>query len=258
VAQIRDCLIEGRRRPLTSFRDDPALALFDREFERTKDALLLRNVGLPPRLWRPLLERHGAAIRRLRRVHGRFERVRSARGPVAVADGLTWNAVFSTRDLLRELPAHFLRDYRLLDPAELIAIAASNYATAADRRITAHRAREARELQRAYLELIETAARCGGISVPLLLTEVAGRSAVINRYDRVTGDAALHVARRLLRQRKRLGAQRLTELVERFVELQTLIPERKHSARAREDDDPDVRRVLGFAAEVVEELRYGL
>ena len=258
MAQIRDYLIEGRRHALASYRGDPILALFDREFERTKDALLLRNIGFPPRLWRALLEQGASSIRRFRRVHARFERVRSAHGPVAVADGLTWNAVFSTRDLLRELPAHFLRDYRLLDPAELVEIAASNYATATDRRVTTHRAREARELQRAYLALIESAAAIGDMSVPLLLTEVAGRAAVINRYDRVTGDAALHTARRLVLQRKRLGAQRLTELVERFVELQTLIPERKCAVGAREDDHPEVRRLLGFAAGVVEELRYGV
>ena len=49
-AQIRDFLLTGRKRPLTSFRTDPILALFDQEFAGTKDRLLLRQLGLAPSL----------------------------------------------------------------------------------------------------------------------------------------------------------------------------------------------------------------
>jgi len=258
IAQIRDYLIRGERPALAGLRGDPILSLFDREFERTKNDLLLRNVGFRRELRERLLEREAGSVARFRRVHGQFERARSARGPTAVSDGLNWNAVFSTRDLLRELPQRYLRDYRPLGGGEFIAIAASSYASAADRRVTAYRARRAREFQRRYLELIEAAAGLAGRSVPLLLTELAGRSAVINRYDRITGDGALYAARRLMRCRKRLGAQRLTELIDRFVELQTLIPEKKTARAARGDDHPDVKRVLDYLIELVGELRHGL
>jgi len=44
-AQIRDLLIEGRKPTLGSLTHDPVLETFDREFDRTKDELLLRDVG---------------------------------------------------------------------------------------------------------------------------------------------------------------------------------------------------------------------
>jgi hypothetical protein len=191
-------------------------------------------------------------------VHAYFERARSARGPRKVEDGLTWNAIFSTRDLLRELPERYLREYRLLSGEEFLDIAVSSYASKQDRRLTGHRERRAREFQRTYLELIGKGAELAGTTVPLMLTEIAGRSAVINRYDRITGDSALYAAQRLMRNRKRLTNQQLVETIDRFVELQTLIPEHKTPQTARSGDHPDVKKVLDSLISVVSELRHGL
>ena len=102
---------------------------------------------------------------------------------------------------------------------EILEIALSSYASREDRRPTPHRRRMALEFQQAWMALAEHAAAIVGQSVPLLLTEIAGRSTVINRYDRITGDAALYAAQRLIRHRKRLSSQNLHRVIERFVEL---------------------------------------
>jgi hypothetical protein len=135
---------------------------------------------------------------------------------VAVPDGITWNAVYSTRDLLRELPRVYARDARPVAPEVLLALAASSYASRDDRRTTPARLKRARELQDAYLALARRAARLSGRPLRRVLADVAGRSASINGYARVTGDAITHAARRLARGRKRLGPTATWEVVKRF------------------------------------------
>lgn len=257
-AQIRDFLIRGRKPTLASLSRDPVLRLFDAEFVRTRDRLLLRNIGFPADLQSTLLRRDAALIRRFSRAHAHFEHARARRGPVKVADGLSWNAIFSTRDLLRELPERLLADYRLLPTEEFLEIGLSSYASRVDRRPTAHRRRVAGEFQRAYIALIERAARHSGRAVPLLLTEVAQRSAVINRFDRITGDAALYAARSLIRNRRRLSSEELHLVIERFLDHQTRVPERNPGGRAWQVGPPDAKRLFDGLIEIVTELRHGL
>jgi hypothetical protein len=133
-----------------------------------------------------------------------------------VPDGITWNAVYSTRDLLRELPRIYARDARPISPDVLLSLAASSYASRDDRRPTPTRLSHARELQDAYLALVRRAARLSGRPLRRVLADVAARSAAINGYARVTGDAITHAARRLARGRKRLGPTATWEIVKRF------------------------------------------
>jgi len=258
--QIRDALEHGRKRPLAAFRRDPVLALFDEEFERTKNRLLLRKLGFPPALEALLLERTLPELLRYRRVHEQFERARSARGPVKVADGLSWNAIYCVRDLLRELPAHFARETRWLDAEELLAIACSSYASRRDRRATPSRARRARELQRAYIALVRAAAACVALPMPVVLAELARRSAVINRADRITGDAIDHATDRILRRRRSLSRETLHALIVRFIERQDRSP---LPAGAWEEEPPPappskLRRLLDGLTTLVRDFREGL
>ena len=203
-AQIRDALIKGRRTPLSAFRQDPVLRLFDEEFERTKQRLFVHKVGFDPALQSQLLACAEPELARLRRAHAWFERARSSRGPHRVPDGLSWNAIYCARDLLRELPARLLATGRPLGGAEILRIAASSYASRRDRTVTPHRARMAREFQRAYCDLVTIAAQRSGQSEVEVLRTVARRSATINRYDRITGDSIDFITARLIRKRKKL------------------------------------------------------
>ncbi len=256
-AQIRDYLITGRKRPLRAFARDPVLRRFDREFEREKDRLLLRNIGFGPRTVRLLADDARPAVRAFARVHAYFERCRSARGPRRVEDGISWNAVFSTRDMLRELPPRVLEAGGAIPPLELLALGFSTYASPRDRRTSAHRRRMAGRFQRTYLALIERAARASRRSVPLVIAEVAARSAIQNRFDRITGDAVVYAADLLVRRRRALGPDGVWAVVERFVRHQTLVPELRvpgSPARLRASARRAFDEILGILAE----CRHGL
>jgi hypothetical protein len=258
-AQIRDYLITGRKRPLAAYANDPSLRRFDREFEAESRRLLLRRIGLPDAVAARLLARQRARIERFRRAHAWFERARSARGPCAVPDGLSWNAIYSSRDLLRELP----RRYRAGGPtpipaAELLAIATSSYASRADRALTPQRRRMASELQRAYLALLAAGARTGRMPLATLLERVEQRSAVINRRDRITGDAVEYATERLVRSRRSLGREATHQVMEALVGHQDRRVRPGANGAQPQPVSPAARRVLSSLLEVVAEYRHGL
>jgi uncharacterized protein YdiU (UPF0061 family) len=257
-AQVRDFLIEGVKRPLRSYRRDPVLETFDAAYTETRDRLLLRNIGLSEGQQAGLLERRPDLVRRFDRVHTHFEHAQSARGPLKVSDGISWNAIFSTRDLLRELPLHFLESDDRMTPRELIDLAASNYASRRDRRLAPYRVRMASEFQRAWLALVEDAARAEGRPVALVIGDVAERSATINRYARITGDAISYAAGRLTRERGRLGREGLRAVIERFVGEQATPPPGAPDAPRHPVRCPNARRIFDGLLEAVEEMRHGL
>ncbi len=256
-AQIRDFVSTGRKRPITSFRRDPVLRIFDAEFAATKTRLFLHKLGLRPETGAWLARTHAPALARLRRAYSHFERARSARGPRKASDGLTWNAVFSMRDLLRELSRHFEHGGVRLPARDLIALASSSYATARDRACSPTRARRARELQAGYLALLHAAARHERRPLGEFLAEVARRSAVINRRERITGDGVEYATDRLLRHRRRLGRGGVMRVIAEFVNHQDLNPSTAGSEGAN-PPSRDVRRVLDSLIAVVAELRHGL
>lgn len=256
-AQIRDFLVTGRKRPLAAFDRDPILALFDQEFARTRDRLLLLHLGLPPELALRVQREEPERLRRFARAHDGFERARSSRGRVKVADGLSWNAVYSTRDLLRELPVRLLADPRGANPDEALAIGLSRYASRADRRTTPARRRRARALVASHRALLEAAARLAGVPLAALLGTVVARAAVVNRAERITGDGIDYAAARLLRARRKLSTAEFHDLVGRFFDAEDLRPEAARRARPGRAT-PRVERVLASMRRAVRELREGL
>jgi hypothetical protein len=234
------------------------LRVFDQSFSLWRDRLLLRNAGFPPHTVEILLRQERRLVRRFDRAHAYFERARSTRGPVPVPDGLTWNAIFSTRDLLRELPRHYLEYGRPVPLGTFLQIGLSTYASRRDRKPSRRRREQATAFQHAFLALVRAAARRTGSSFEEVLADVARRSAKINRFARLTGDGAVWAARKLLLLRRRLPAHRFHELIERFLDDQVLIPERRPAARAAAPEAPDLKRALTRLLAVLESNRHGL
>ena len=257
-AQIRDLMIVGEKPILGSLSGDPVLEIFDREFDRTKDRLLLRDVGFDSAARDLLLARARPTLHAFAAAHAYFEHARAARGPRKVADGISWNAIFSTRDLLRELPGRFLDQGDPLSTREFLDIGLSDYASMRDRRVTSHRKRRVAQFQRAYTDLIEAAARVTKRSVPLVLGDVAARSAILNRHDRITGDGILRAATRLVRNRRRLGCDGIHEVVAGFAAYQTRLPEQKTPRATLGSADRDSGRVLDVIIDLAAHCRHSL
>lgn len=231
--QIRELLLRGTAPSLTSLRRDPVLALFDREFERERRRLLLHQMGFEEADSLHLLQHSPALVDSLLGLHRSLEKQRSSRGRRRVADGLSWDAVYCMRDVLRELPARLApaaAGVRPEIPAEAFyEIALSNYASRRDRRTTPARRQRARAYQRAYLAVCEKVAHRRHVPVGEVLAEIAPRARIRNPYARMTGDGLTHAAQRLATRRRNLAAVETYHLIEAFADSQ----DRRENGSAR-------------------------
>lgn len=235
-AQLRDLLLTGSPTPLADLADDETLALFDEEFATHRRRLLLEQIGFDEACIRRLVRREPEAVDRLLALHRRLERRRSSRGPHRVPDGLSWNAVYCMRDVLRELPG-MLRDAlpergradratrdRLVSPEAFYDVALSAYASRRDRAPSPYRRRLARDYQRRYLALVDLARRAAGHSRRRALTDLSTTAAQRNPFARMTGDGLTHATRRIATNRNRLRAEEIHWLVQAFADDQQRAP----------------------------------
>lgn len=259
-AQIADYLATGTKRNIKHYGSDAALALFDQVFDHTKDELLVRRLGLPPAVCSKVLAnkklRHLA--RQVRVGLEYFERVKSVRGKYEVSDGITWDAVFCVRDVLREWPRRCMAGAAELPAAEFLALMRSAYATEMDLRVTAYRTRKVREFQRAYAALLRATARAVGKSERTLLRSMAARSAVLNRHERVTGDAIIWIAKKISGTSRTMSSAERQRLVESFIAAQVLQPEHQKRGKRQQRSPSHPHPLYQEMLELVREHRDGI
>ena len=223
--QIRELLLTGERPALSTLRNDPVLKHFDREFEIHKRRLFLRQIGFDETTAEKIRTAAPKSLELLLRLHNRLERTRSSVGRRAVADGLSWNAVYCMRDMLRELPSRFLGSTResvvaRLSPKDFYAIALSDYASRKDKALTPYRRRLAASYQRAYLDLMSWVGQRQRSSLRSVLEEIGPRATQRNPYARMTGDGLTHATRRLTTNRRRLAPEETYRLIQAFADSQ--------------------------------------
>jgi uncharacterized protein YdiU (UPF0061 family) len=255
-AQIRDLLLHGHSTPLAKLREDPVLETFDAHFAIEKRRLFLHKLGLDPEEYQALPLQPSEPLRRLMTLHGRFEKCRSSSGPHPVPDGLSWNAVYCMRDVVRELPQRLLetldRGRRQISSEAFLEIAISDFASHEDRAATAYRRRTASLYQRAYLEVLEEIAVTQERGLQQLLSAVAPRAAARNPYARMTGDGLAHATRRLANARDRLTPEETYRLIDAFVRSQDL------SARTRDAAGPSQTDTMATERPLVRRLHAAL
>lgn len=258
--QIRELLLTGERPALATLSDDPVLARFDAEFESTRRRLFLRQIGLDERDARALERKRPDALERLLVLHHRLERRRSSRGEHKVPDGLSWNAIYCMRDVLRELPdalhARQSEDDPRIDADAFYELALSAFASRADRRTTADRRRMALDYQRAYLDLIDAVGARRRRSRRWVLAQISPRARARNPYARMTGDGLTHATRRLSVNRRRLRAEESHRLVQAFADFQ----QRDDAPPPPDfsDERPLLRRLLGDLISLTRDFRESL
>lgn len=234
-AQLTDFLMTGKRRPLRDYRRHPILAEFDRVYQQYRDQLLLWRLGydwdqIETILAQPTFR---TALREFTASFRYFEHTQSTYGTYEVTDGITSDAVFCMRDVLRELPRRLLAGEQELSATDFIRIAGSRYARPEDLRLFPYRRRRIRLLQRQYQRLYQLAARYTDAGEPDVLQGLETRSSLINRYERVTGDALIAVTNIMARVWRDFGANEMLRVFRHFLQQQILNPDYPH---------PDVHR----------------
>jgi hypothetical protein len=260
-AQLTDFLIKKKKRRLTDFKNHSSLTSFESHFEEAKYKNLLHKMGFKKKYAEELYAKHLNDLRVFRRVFTWFERAKSQRGLYKVADGITRDAIFCMRDILRELPQMYLTRGELLSNEEFIEIIRSSYARKSDLNLTPMMRKQIKKFQISYLNLIDLAAHQQKRDRQQVLLDVTMRSSIINKYDRVTGDSISHVVTKVSRCRPRLQYDELYKLLREFAHYQTFDPEavqKLKNPEASEEITSRQRNLLRGITDIVRDCREGL
>lgn len=254
-AQIVDFLQTGERKPLKDFAHTKWSEEFDRLFELSKLKNLLYKVGFKKETRDSLIEKHAKLVDDFQKVFSYFERAKSVAGPKEVNDGITWDAIFCMRDILRELPQIYMSRGESISREEFIEILKSSYALEEDLELSSYRKKKVDEFQDLYWQLVKSAASINKSTLNTVLLDLTMRSSIINKYDRVTGDSITTITNMLMEKIEKMAPERLYRLLHNFSEYQNLDPDSDKNLDKNQWRKSQLMR--GFL-KVVREYREGL
>ncbi|MBN4054556.1 YdiU family protein [Nitrospira defluvii] len=261
-AQAVDFLLTGKKKPIKKFRIDRSVKDFDRCFKEYKEKSLLYRMGFERSQVEAFFPDHEfqKMLRAFMKEFSYFERVQSSNGVYKITDGVCSDAVFCMRDVLRELPMRYLQGDAIVADDDFIEILKSKYAKNRDARLYGSRKRKIRRFQHDYKQLIHRAAELAGKSIHDILKLISERSTLINRYERVTGDAVIRVADKMIKVNKNFGANEMVRIFRNFVEAEILVPEYfdKNSVRSLPLKKTKSKKALRSMTEIVKKSRWGI
>lgn len=105
-AQIVDYLNTGKKKRIDTFKNHECIKEFNSTFGQVKDELLLYKIGFDKDTADAFLRNKKAVedLRIFRKTFSYFEAAISSKGKYNISDGITCDAIFCMRDILRELP----------------------------------------------------------------------------------------------------------------------------------------------------------
>jgi hypothetical protein len=261
-AQIVDFLITKKKKNIKTFSKHKIMKVFDQVFERAKDVFVLYKIGFDESLQQKLLNEKSNLkdIRAFRKVYSYFEMANSREGLYKVEDGITRDAIFCVRDIMRELPGFYLSNNRIMEPKDFIEILKSNYACEEDIALSQSRKAKIIQFQKLYWKLVKKAATLSRKSTKKILSYMAGRSALINRYERVTGDSIIGVTSKVVRGGKSMNSKGLHDMFVGFVEEQILRPEyfERSDRSNRRLRNKKAKKILDTMLKIVKDYREGI
>ena len=267
-SQITDFLITGKKRPIAEFANDRVLRMFQAIYDRSKMESFLYRIGFNTNQIFSLLNNKNniKLINSFQKTCFYFENSKSVRGSYKVQDGITWDAIFSLRDILREYP-EYLKGVEHTQHAEkemcakqFMGIIKSAYVMKVDLELTPGRKRRIRMFQNLYVSLVDKVAALTDSDRLSVLDQISSRSGMINRYERVTGDSVLYIADKLISIRKKVSRNDINKIMAAFIEEHVLYPEYYDAGVAgrKFSLSHQTNKVLEALNKIVEDCRDGI
>jgi len=256
-AQIVDYLLTGKYQPVTEYKHSAALSLFDKKFQQTKLRRLLWKIGITDEQIEKLAKDKKSLelCEKFQSKYRFFEKAVSKRKAYKVADGITRDAIFCMRDFLREFPQFYQNNIRIMNESEFIELVASSYASRLDRVAFRKKSVQIKNFQKLYLTMLSHIVETVDITEADLFTQIIERSSIINRYEKMTGNAIINVADRLVKNRTKMSASEVQSLIKTLVSEQTIQPNefkvKSHTIRKSEQ----VKKLLKWSNKIMENHR---
>ena len=241
----------GTKQNLNSFNSHKVLDDFESHFEFQKNRNLLYKMGFTEKKIKQTLKRHEDKVTKLRKLFSYFEKVKSKKGVVKISDGVTCDAVFNMRTFLREMPQILISQKKSLSAEDFIELIKTHYAIEEDLELSSYRRQKIKNIQNSYKKLIKSIASLFQMNYEDLLLELSVRSHVINKTNRMTGDAATYVVEKLAN--KKLKEDEIFSLINDIVQSQNLIPGKKAYAPKKQ-----VTKELSQIFDIITEFREGI
>jgi uncharacterized protein YdiU (UPF0061 family) len=254
-AQIADFLTSKKKKSLANFKHHEVLKYFDKHFIESKDRNLIQKMGFKKNHQDILLSKHRDLLTKFRKSFSYFERSKAKRGIYKVADGITRDAVFCMRDILREYPQLCLTRGTHLSEQDFLEIIKSSYAKRSDLKLTEIRKKQIHRFQTYYLQLVSQIQKESHLTRSQILLELTMRSSVINKYDRVTGDSISFIVDKVQKLRPKLSPDELFQLTQEFTSYQNLDPDQKMTAN---EIPPRHKNIMRNFYSIVRECREGI
>lgn len=230
-AQIVHFLETGKRESFESFAKHPVLREFDHLVQRHLREGLLHQLGFPQRERDLLMRRYRRDVNRLYDLFTAIERTKTKLGVQKVADGVNRPAVFNMRTLVRTLIEYYHDHQASLEkaqypPEKLFREILSEHATRKDSRLTPSLSKQLDDLQSRLLHLLKIALRRSSLSKSKLMDTLLQRATVLNREDRITGNALIHIVDEIIESRKKgFSDADLQKVMDEFIKNQSMPPE---------------------------------
>lgn len=226
-AQMTDFLLTGSKKPVSRFRQNAALKIFDTEFKNSLLDRFLYQLGLGPDDRKFLLNTHRARVQELFYNYSYLEKVKTFRKISKVADGVNRPAIFNMRAINRWLPQALEGSPRhnLLAPKEFfkVMLASSAEKKEGKTRLTDKLKKRILRLQRQYRRLAERLAHHHGETLATVFARMKDRSLIINREDRITGNALVNIVDEILAFKKQgLRDTEIQKIMDEFIISQSL------------------------------------
>jgi len=256
--QLCDFLQTKNKKPLVSFQNAKTLIKFEEVFENAGLEFLLNRLGFNQEQSLKLIKTDRKLIKHFRKTFSYFEKSTSKKGKIKMEDGVNVNAIFCMRDILRELPSHYIKEQTPLSSKKFIEVLRSKFATTQDLKITPYRKKKISQFQVEYLKILEKSAKLSGESFENILQFITERSSIINRFERVTGDAIIYIGEKIFKTSKKLNSKDFHFLIEEFIEDQVLDPDRRQRPINAINSLKGNERLYQNIVDIIKENREGL
>lgn len=202
-AQMVHYLKTGKKIALPKLGRHPILKRFDQQFKKHRAERILYRMGFNPLQRKAILGRKGL-FENFDRVFTAFETAKVRGTTRKVADGVNHPARFDLRPAFRELPNYIAtQGWRAeMIPQAFMKLILSDFARGSDAKLRPQELRMIKKFQKLYRRLLFTAVQKRE-DQSRLLKEISERAAVLNREDRMTGNALIQIVDEIIRHRRR-------------------------------------------------------
>lgn len=225
-AQMCDYLKTGTKKPLKEFTKHPAVVRFNQTFSQARANRMLYRMGFHQDQRQNILK-HPQLLEQFDREFSYFERAKISGKIAKVADGVNHPALFNVRSILKSLPEFYLKngfENVEMSDAEFYQTILSGFAQQRDMRLTRKHRQHIQNFQKLYKSLLIAAA---GKQKPVaILKGISQRAEMLNREDRITGNALIKIVFEIMGQLKKgMVLSQVQALIDQMIHSHLGMPE---------------------------------